>query len=125
MEHDPVDRALLDDAALKAIRELDPDNAAGLLAQVVALYLEASPPLITQIEAGLASGDAPSVRMAAHTLKSSSANVGARQLARLCSTLEQAARAGSLPGAAAAAQIRQEFGAVRRALEHETGKPAP
>jgi CheY-like chemotaxis protein/HPt (histidine-containing phosphotransfer) domain-containing protein len=119
------DLASLDQNALKAIRELDAGGAAGLLEQVVALYLEASPPLLVQIEQGLASGNADSVRMAAHTLKSSSANLGAQGLAQMCATLEHAARSGGLAGhAAAPAQIRREFDAVRRALERETGKAA-
>jgi HPt (histidine-containing phosphotransfer) domain-containing protein len=123
MEPVPLECAVLDEAALKAIRDLDADNAAGLFGQVVAMYLQASPALIAQIEAGLASGEAPAVRMAAHTLKSSSANLGARQLAQLCAALEQAARAGALPDQAAVAPIQQEFAAVRRALERETARP--
>jgi HPt (histidine-containing phosphotransfer) domain-containing protein len=119
------DPASLDQAALKAIRELDPDGKAGLLQQVIEMYLQASPPLISQIESGLASGNADSVRIAAHTLKSSSANLGAQGLAQTCAALESAARSGSLAGhAATAARLRPEFESVRRALEGEIGKSA-
>jgi HPt (histidine-containing phosphotransfer) domain-containing protein len=119
------DPASLDQAALKAIRELDPDGKAGLLQQVIEMYLQASPPLISQIESGLASGNADSVRIAAHTLKSSSANLGAQGLAQTCGALESAARSGSLAGhAATAARLRPEFESVRRALEGEIGKSA-
>jgi HPt (histidine-containing phosphotransfer) domain-containing protein len=115
----------LDQAALRAIRELDAGNTAGLLSQVVAMYLEASPALIRQIEDALAARDPAAAKFAAHTLKSSSANLGARRLAELCAALEQAARAGSLPdGTGSAAEIRREFDAVRRALERETGQAA-
>jgi two-component system sensor histidine kinase/response regulator len=65
------------------------------------------------------------VKFAVHTLKSSSANLGARRLAELCAALEQSARGGSLPdGTGSIAELQREFEAVRRALEHETGKSA-
>jgi PAS domain S-box-containing protein len=117
--------ARLDEGALDAIRDLDAGNRAGLLGQVVALYLEASPPLIDQIQEGLRSADADGVRIAAHTLKSSSANLGARGLAEICAALESAARKGDLSGdLPGAEQILREFEAVRRALERETRKAA-
>jgi HPt (histidine-containing phosphotransfer) domain-containing protein len=125
MQPNDASNAILDPAALEAIRELDAGNAAGLFGQVVAIYLEASPALVRQIEMGLSAGDASGVQFAAHTLKSSSANLGARRLAQLCAALEQAARGGALPdGTGRAAEIQREFEAVRRALEQETGKPA-
>jgi two-component system sensor histidine kinase/response regulator len=125
MQPSDVSDGTLDLAALKAIRELDAGNTAGLLGQVVAMYLEAAPPLIRQIEDGLVSRDAGGVKFAVHTLKSSSANLGARRLAELCAALEQSARGGSLPdGTGSIAELQREFEAVRRALEHEIGKSA-
>jgi signal transduction histidine kinase/CheY-like chemotaxis protein/HPt (histidine-containing phosphotransfer) domain-containing protein len=126
MQQAPTDQcAALDEAALNAIRELDAGDAAGLLGQVVDMYLQASPPLIDHIRQGLGSGDADRVRMAAHTLKSSSANLGARRLSEMCAVLEHAARKGALSGELPGAdQIVREFDAVRRSLERMTRKAA-
>ena len=123
MDPSPAPSATLDPAALAAIRELDPDGTAGLLGQVVALYLEASPGLIGQIRSGLAAHAAAAVRMAAHTLKSSSANVGARRLSELCASLEHAARDGKLPGDDAIVErLAREYAAVEQALRDAVGK---
>jgi HPt (histidine-containing phosphotransfer) domain-containing protein len=120
----PTDLAVLDRAALQAIRDLDPTGQAGLFSQIVGMYVQSVPPLIEQIESGLAEGDAQRVVIAAHTLKSSSANLGSQHLSRTCAGLEAAARRGTLDGQAGiGAQIRREFEAVQRALEHEVRAP--
>ena len=89
---------VLDRAALDAIRALDESGAAGLLRQVLHLYFESSPRLIAELRRARAAGDTVAVRNAAHSLKSSSANLGATALADMCKTVEHAARTGGLPG---------------------------
>jgi HPt (histidine-containing phosphotransfer) domain-containing protein len=102
--------------ALDAIRELGGDTP-DLLQQIVHLYLDAAPGLLQQMKAGFASGDLTSVRNAAHTLKSSSANLGAAQLSRMCSQLEAAARAGAIgPEVPSAQAIESEYEGVKSAL---------
>jgi len=114
--------AALDRAALDAIRALDQGGAAGLLQQVVQLYLESVPQLIAELRRAGAAGDASAVRNAAHSLKSSSANLGAARLAEMCKAIEQAARAGRLGGDLPSAdEIEGEFQALRPALEREAG----
>jgi len=55
---------------------------------------------------------------AAHTLKSNSANFGARALATLCQELENRAKAGMLEAAQELlAQIESEYSTVRASLE--------
>ena len=57
------------------------------------------------------------VRIAAHTLKSSSANVGATGLTELCRALEAEARSGTIPDAAGrVSECRRAFEDVRAAL---------
>jgi HPt (histidine-containing phosphotransfer) domain-containing protein len=112
----------LDRAALDAIRALDEGGAAGLLQQVVQVYLESVPPLIAELRRAGAAGDAAAVRDAAHSLKSSSANLGAARLAEMCRAVEHAARAGRLGGNLPSAdEIEGEFQALRPALEREAG----
>ena len=116
----PIGREVIDSAALEAIRSLQSDAAPRLLAQVVQMYLDSTPALIEQLQIGMDGSDYETVRTAAHSLKSSSANLGAKTLADLCRRVEMAARAGSMgPEVPGMHMIEQEFSAVRRALEVE------
>jgi len=115
-----IGREVIDSAALEAIRSLQSDAAPRLLAQVVQMYLDSTPALIEQLQIGMDGSDYETVRTAAHSLKSSSANLGAKTLADLCRRVEMAARAGSMgPEVPGMHMIEQEFSAVRRALEVE------
>jgi CheY-like chemotaxis protein/HPt (histidine-containing phosphotransfer) domain-containing protein len=118
-----AERPLLDRSALEAIRALQSEAAPDLLAQVVRLYFESAADMIARLRAGLATGDHDAVRVAAHTLKSSSANLGAVTLAEMCKQLELAARAGSLgPCLPDAQALERTYQAVRAALEAEIGE---
>ncbi|MFO1372330.1 MAG: Hpt domain-containing protein [Candidatus Competibacteraceae bacterium] len=65
-------------------------------------------------------GDSESLRQAAHSLKSSSANLGATQLAALCKELEQRGRERRLDGVAALLQeVDSNYARVREALAVE------
>ena len=85
--------------------------------KIVAVYLEDAPRLIAQLERAAVSNDPIALRVAAHTLKSSSANVGAITLSAAARDLEHAARDGTLeqPGIAVA-RIVSEFAQVKTAL---------
>jgi len=63
-------------------------------------------------------GDGESLRRAAHTLKSSSANVGATGLPELCRKVEEMARAGEIPasGDPLLRRLEEEYRSVREAL---------
>lgn len=58
------------------------------LRELVETYLDDASAQIASIRAGLAEGDVERVNRAAHTLKSSSASVGAMNLAEMCRALE-------------------------------------
>ena len=86
--------SLIDTAALATLVEGSSDAARGarLVARVVRKYLETSPALVTAIVS--ASGDLDVLARNAHTLKSSSAYIGALHLSELCKELERRARSG-------------------------------
>jgi CheY-like chemotaxis protein/HPt (histidine-containing phosphotransfer) domain-containing protein/anti-sigma regulatory factor (Ser/Thr protein kinase) len=110
----------LDPSVLEAIRALAAPGTPDLLEQVVHLYVQSSPDLMAAIREGCIAGNHEQVRVAAHTLKSSSANLGAQRLAELCKRLELAARAGTLPSNAPPfAEIESEYERVRVALDFE------
>ncbi|HZR02471.1 MAG TPA: Hpt domain-containing protein [Burkholderiales bacterium] len=108
--------AQLDPAPLDMIRAIG-DGSDALLAQVIDLFVESGAPLVQQVRAGLRANDTALVRTAAHTLKSSSANLGGTRLAEICLKLEVAARTGNLSGALPTADdVEAEYKAVCKAL---------
>ncbi len=68
------------------------------LAELIETYLVDSPGLLATLRDGLASDDAPVVRRAAHTLKSTSATFGAMRLAAIAREVEIAAADDDLTG---------------------------
>jgi len=99
-----------DPAPIEEIKERFGDAATALLEKLIATYLDNSAKLIGTLEEALAAHDATRVFQAAHTLKSSSANIGAMRLSNLCMELEAAGRAGRLEGLAVGIDAaRQEF----------------
>jgi HPt (histidine-containing phosphotransfer) domain-containing protein len=89
---------------------------------VVRLYFESALELLGRLRAGMAANDQEAVPGAAHSLKSSSANLGANRLADLCKQLEFAARAGELgPDLPHIEEVEAEYALVRTALEKDLG----
>ena len=83
--------------------------------------MDTTPTSLETLELAVNNDDCPSVHMTAHTLKSSSANRGAKNLSELCRQLEAAARDGNLnSGPALFAQIRDEFDIVCAALARDS-----
>jgi len=87
----PIDKRVLD-----GIRDLEGAGNRGFFERVVKLYLSGAPGLVEGVLAGAEKGDMDSLLRAVHTLKSSSANVGAVGLSDLCRKIEGKARAGEL-----------------------------
>jgi signal transduction histidine kinase/CheY-like chemotaxis protein len=86
--------SLIDGAVLDGIRELEGAGNHGFFERIINLYLSGAPGLVEGVLAGAEKGDMDSLLRAAHTLKSSSANVGAIGLSDLCRKIEGKARAG-------------------------------
>ncbi len=78
----------IDTKALDAIRDLQQKGRPGLLVKVIDIYLDDSLRLLEALRQAHFQGDAPDVKRHAHSLKSSSANVGAVRLSTLCRELE-------------------------------------
>ena len=87
----------IDHKALDAIRALQRPGKPDLLGRIVALFESETPKAIETMQQALDAGDAATLRDAAHTLKSSSAYLGAVALSARCRELERAAREGNLP----------------------------
>ena len=79
------------------LRQLDPGNRRGMVQRVFSTFEASLLRVMAQLPAALAVGDAQAVMAMAHTLKSSSASVGALALAAACADVEQRLRSGG-PG---------------------------
>jgi HPt (histidine-containing phosphotransfer) domain-containing protein len=91
---------VLDEPTLDRLRELDPTGAARLMERVVAAYDSSLGRLLPDLVAARA-GEAMNlsvVRHVSHTLKSSSASLGALHLADRCAEIETIARKGETEG---------------------------
>ena len=85
--------AVLDADALARLRELDPHGESRLLERVLRAFESSASRLARQFGEARAAGDMQGVRHVVHTLKSSSASIGALTLSRLCAEIETAIRA--------------------------------
>ncbi|GAB1406164.1 ATP-binding protein [Thermomonas brevis] len=110
--------SVLEASVLDELREALGDE----VDHIVRVYLEDAPRLIAQLEHAAAAGDPIGLRVAAHTLKSSSGNMGATTLAAAARDLETGARDGTLvQPAEAVAKLVAEYAQVRAALQERLG----
>ena len=79
---------ILNPKAAATLREWGGDK---LLGQMVRLFLENSPTRMEQIRSGVEEGDLKEAERAAHSLKSSAANLGAEELRTLAADMERMA----------------------------------
>jgi PAS domain S-box-containing protein len=94
---DAPDEAM-DASALAALRDLG-EGRPDILDEVIAVYLRNSPRHLAALHEAVTRADAEAVRREAHGLKGSSSQIGAAQVARLCTELEDQARIADLTGA--------------------------
>ena len=88
--------------------------------KLIDLYLQSAPDLLGRLRDAVAAGDAEALRQAAHGLKSSSGNLGARPLMALCKTLEERGRMRHLDDAPALlAAVETRYQQLREALTLE------
>jgi HPt (histidine-containing phosphotransfer) domain-containing protein len=87
---------VLDAEALACLHQLDPNGANRLVPRVMTTYRSSLARLLGQLTLARERDDAASLRLVTHTLKSSSASVGALALSALCATAEQAVRDGRM-----------------------------
>ena len=93
------DAARLDGERLSILRDLD-DGDGALLASIVDEFTAEAHRQLDLLRAAIAEGDPHAVEQAAHSIKGSSANLGATRLAELTGQLEALGRARTFAGAA-------------------------
>jgi signal transduction histidine kinase/DNA-binding response OmpR family regulator len=107
----------MDPVALTALLDLSDGQDTAFVRSVIETFLQDAVHRLEGLEHAVATEQATLLEQAAHTLKSSSASVGAQAMSVLCLMLQRLGREGTTVGAALlVAQLQQEFEQVRQAL---------
>jgi two-component system, sensor histidine kinase and response regulator len=111
--------AVLEAGALERLRALDPSGESQLLVRVTQAFNTSLQRLMPQLSLALGQGpDTAAIHHVAHTLKSSSASLGAVRLSSLCAKVELDMRNGQLATIAAdVAALQREVDVVQDALQ--------
>lgn len=112
-----VQHSPLDPQPLEQLRALRQGTHPGLVHRVIGMYLADSPGLLAAMREALRQGDASALERAAHSLKSSSAALGATGLSHRCKALETMGRGKDLAQAEAVlAQVEADLADTHKAL---------
>lgn len=110
----------VDRRALQAICDMAGDDVSSFLVEVIDSYLQDAPMLLQAIQTTGANGDVAGLKQAAHTLKSTSATLGAKTLSELCKQLEAMAfNASTTEALALSRELDAEYERVKAALQEE------
>ncbi len=110
-----TDPEVLDPQAISRLREWGGDKLVG---QMIKLFLANSPERVEQIRTGVDGGDTKEAERAAHSLKSSAANVGSMEVRRIALEMEGAANRGDLAAVRdLLPSLEEAYGRTRAALE--------
>ena len=105
---------IIDDSALDELYAVIGADAS----RIVTVFLEDAPHLLAQLERAALAPDFTALREASHSLKSSSANLGAMALSAAAKRIELGARMETLDRpAVAVAMLTDEFERARAALQ--------
>jgi len=114
----PEDSVTIDMKTLESMRPLQRPGQEDVVSRVLGLYLSTAPDMMKELLQAAEKGETVEVNRVAHSLKSSSAMVGALRLSELCKRLEARARQATAgEGMEGLREIEAEYGRVVAALE--------
>jgi CheY-like chemotaxis protein/HPt (histidine-containing phosphotransfer) domain-containing protein len=109
---------VLDARAFQALKEMLGQDA--VLVDVIEHYLEEAPGLLQTLTTAVAEENATALEQAAHSLKSSSAMLGATPISQLCQQLETMGEQNTLTGATELLfRVKQEYETIKVALQQQ------
>jgi HPt (histidine-containing phosphotransfer) domain-containing protein len=118
------DLPAISETEFQALIEMVGSDMPEVVIDLLDTYLDESAGLVVAIREGSHSGDLNSMLRPSHSLKSSSASIGAMRLSKLCADLEAYLRGNlaELDIPRQVEQIESEFGRVQAALVVEKAK---
>lgn len=122
-DHSLAHTESVDIAVLAELQEsFGADEDDDIVRELITVYLEDTPNILTALFQAIADGDVEIMTRSAHTLKSNSAQMGAKRLSALCKHMEMLGRENKVAEAARKrAQLETEFAHVQTALEAALG----
>ena len=104
------DPLVIDPQAIENLRALNPGDNDEFLREIAAIFLEDTPLRIAELSQSLGAGDVGRFTRAAHSIKGSSANLGAMALRAVAEKLEHQSRTDGLGGVAPMVEnVKAEF----------------
>lgn len=111
------DPTVIDQQAIENLRALNPGDNDEFLREITGIFLEDTPQRIAELDQSLAAGDVPKFTRAAHSIKGSSANLGAVALKAVAEQLEHHSRTHGLKDVTElVGRVKSEFGRAQTAL---------
>lgn len=111
---------IIDKQALDALYSIQPENEPDFVSNILDIFLTSTEENIGILDSAHDTGDLDSLTRAAHTIKSSSANVGANALMAISKELENDCRSNNLALAdCQIALIKVEFQKVKTYLNEQ------
>ena len=100
----------IDPTALEKIRELQCEGEPDIVQEFIDIYLVKTPPLVENLRKAIGLSDSKRIQYLAHTIKGSSALIGAISMVKLSAMLEERSCKGLLSGSEALfEQLEAEF----------------
>ncbi len=113
-----TDTSVLNVSVIEELQAAIDDDDTEIMGELIDIFLEDAPEQLTEIQQAIANEDSPKLALAAHTLKSNSALLGATTLSTLCQKLETTGYEEDLADAGQVlTQLKTEFEKVKIALE--------
>ena len=120
MPEDAPEGDVIDPIVLENLRGLNEPGGPDVFVEILDLYLRDAPPRVEAVRRFAEDGDPDGVARAAHALKGSSQNVGARRLAAAAAALEERGRDRDLGDfESLVRRLEAEFAIARSVLEAE------
>lgn len=117
------DPAVIDPTVIENLRSLNPGDNDEFLREIAGIFFEDTPLRLAELDQSLAAGDAPKFTRAAHSIKGSSANLGAMMLRAAAEKLEHQSRTNGLTDVTPlVAQVKTEFTRAQEALKKLVGQ---
>lgn len=113
----------IDPQAIENLRALNPGDNDEFLREIAGIFLEDTPVRIAELDQSLAAGDVPRFVRAAHSIKGSSANLGALDLRAVAEKLEHQSRDAGLGNVGTLlADLKSEFARAQLELSKLVGR---
>lgn len=111
------DPSVIDPDAIENLRALNPGDNDEFLREITGIFLEDTPQRIVELDQSLVAGDVGKFTRAAHSIKGSSANLGATALRAVAEKLEHESRTVGLANLTSLiTQLKAEFARAQSEL---------